>query len=67
MADQPVHPVPTQRRVFVTALDKQMLKVPVAELLVARGFDPALPWREETDPRLPDGTLYVQDIPQEGG
>ena len=59
-----VHPVPTQRQVVISALDKQHSKIPVEALLALRGFDLTLPYREE--PWDQEGaTLYVQDIPQE--
>ena len=58
------HPVPTQRRVFISALDQRYHTVPLETLLRERGFDLSQPWREETAPELGDGTLYVQDIPE---
>jgi hypothetical protein len=57
-----LHPVPTQRRVFITALDKRLTKVPIEEVLRQRGFDLSQPYRQEPEHDLGEGDLYVQDI-----
>jgi hypothetical protein len=61
MPSSPLHPVPTERRALITALDKRQTRVSLDDMLRARGFDLALPYRQE--PWEGEGDLYVQDIP----
>lgn len=65
MTNDPIHPVPTERRVLVTALDQKLIKVPLETLLRDRGIDPVLPYRTEAAPD--DATLYIQAIPPPEG
>jgi hypothetical protein len=63
MASRNAHPVPTERRVFLSALDTRLMNVSVETLLEQRGFDLSQPYRQEHDHGLGEGVLYVQDIP----
>ena len=57
------HPVPRQRRVVITAMDKRFSSQSLEALLLARGLDLAQPYHEE--PGEDDATVYVQDIPED--
>ena len=60
------HPVPRQRRVVISALDRRFSKVSIETLLAQRGIDVTQPYREESVPEaLGEDTLYVQDIPED--
>lgn len=62
MPHAPLHPVPTVRQVFITALDKQLLTIPLETILEQRGFDLSQPYRKIEDHSLGDADLYEQDI-----
>ena len=57
------HPVPRQRRVVITAMDKRFSSQSLEALLLARGLDLAQPYHEEHGED--DATVYVQDIPED--
>lgn len=56
------HPVPRQRRVVISAMDKRFSRQSLETMLTARGLDTSLPYHQESSED--DADVYVQDLPE---
>ena len=63
------HPIPTQRQVMITALDKRHLSGSIDDLLAARGFDRGLPYTQTARQRTGISTsrTFLPRLPRKAG